>query len=213
MAQGPPDVGTESEYAASCRKKLWQEVFRIELAYLARHLEGCRDVLSVGCGPAIIEGGLAELGFRVTGLDVSRKALRYAPDTVHTVVARAEDMPFPADSFDAVISVVSLQFLDDWRLALEKMRWVLRPCGRIILLLLNPDSDFFRRKSSDPDSYISKIRHVDLTAIEEVVAQGFSIVTEYFLHIDGETVSAESGGRDAVLYIIRGTKRKTALSR
>lgn len=206
-------MGVGSQYIESCRKEFWQKVFRIELEYLARHLEGCQDVLSVGCGPAVIEGGLAELGFTVTGLDVSDEALGCAPDAVRTVAARAEDMPFPAESFDAVISVASLQFMDDYRMVLEKMRWVLRPHGRIILMLLNPDSDFFQRRSRDPDSYVSRIRHVDLAAIEGAVARGFDVATEYLLRIEGEKVSEGAGEKDSALYIIRGRKRDTSSSR
>lgn len=62
-------------YIDSCRKNFWRRVFRLEADWLAERLEGCRDILSVGCGPAIVEGELAERGFSMTGLDVSREAL------------------------------------------------------------------------------------------------------------------------------------------
>jgi hypothetical protein len=67
--------GMSKRYIESCRKEFWQKVFQLELEYLIEHLKGCSGVLSVGCGPAIIEGGLAERGFNVTGLDVSQEAL------------------------------------------------------------------------------------------------------------------------------------------
>jgi ubiquinone/menaquinone biosynthesis C-methylase UbiE len=121
-------------YDASCRDELWQEVFRLEREYLVKHLDGCRDILSVGCGPAVIEGGLAERGFRVTGLDISREALSRAPDAVGVVAARAEKMPFQGDSFDAVIFVASLQFIGDFRKAVENSALVLRPTGRNIVM-------------------------------------------------------------------------------
>jgi 2-polyprenyl-3-methyl-5-hydroxy-6-metoxy-1,4-benzoquinol methylase len=60
--------GMSEHYIASCRNEFWQKVFQLELEYLTRQLKGCRDILSVGCGPAIIEGGLARLGLDVTGL-------------------------------------------------------------------------------------------------------------------------------------------------
>ena len=114
-------------YLGSCRNEFWQKVFQLELAYLIQHMQGCRDVLSVGCGPAIMEGGLARRGFNVTGLDVSQEALNCAPDQVRTVASRAEDMSFPESSFDAVIYVASLQFVEDYRKALQKSVSVLRP--------------------------------------------------------------------------------------
>lgn len=77
-------------YRQSCKTEFWQKIFRVELDYLLRHLKGNRDILSVGCGPAIIESALSKYGFRVTGLDVSQEALDGAPDDIRTVVAHAK---------------------------------------------------------------------------------------------------------------------------
>ena len=107
-------------YLVSCRNEFWQKVFQLELEYLTQQLKGCRDILGVGCGPAIIEGGLARLGFNITGLDVSQEGLNCAPSGIRTVAARAEDMPFFDSSFDAVTYVASLQFVEDYGKALEK---------------------------------------------------------------------------------------------
>ncbi|MBN2085541.1 MAG: class I SAM-dependent methyltransferase [Anaerolineales bacterium] len=196
-----------AQYIESCRKEFWQNVFRLELAYLADHLRGCREVLSIGCGPAVIEGGLAERGFRVTGLDVSREALHCAPDRIRTVEAPAEEMPFPEESFDAVIYVASLQFIDHYRTALDKSALVLRPNGRILILLLNPESGYFSIKSRDAGSYISKIKHTDLKAIEAAVQERFAVRGEYYLSVEGSTVSAGPADAGSVLYILSGVKR------
>ena len=48
------------KYLQSCKSDFWKEVFEAELEYILRQLRGVKDVLSVGCGPAIIEAGLAE---------------------------------------------------------------------------------------------------------------------------------------------------------
>jgi len=194
-------------YIESCRKDFWQKVFQAELDYLIKHLEESRDILSVGCGPAIIEGELAKRGFNVTGLDVSQEALNCAPDQVRTVAARAENMPFPDNSFDAVIYVASLQFLDDYRKALKKSASVLRPSGKIIVMLLNPESAFFRERSRRPGSYVSKTKHTDLKAIKDAITSRFAAHTEYFLRIDGNEVSVGADETDSALYIIWGTKR------
>jgi len=58
------------KYLQSCRTEFWKKVFKAELEYALQELKGAKDVLSVGCGPAIIEAGLAEHGFNVTGLYV-----------------------------------------------------------------------------------------------------------------------------------------------
>lgn len=200
------NVQTGKNYLETCRNEFWQKVFQLEIGYLADHLEGYSNILSVGCGPAIIEGTLTELGFIVTGLDVSREALSCAPDKIRTVVARAEDMSFPPNSFDAVIYVASLQFIDDYRMAIKKTVAVLRPNGKLVVMLLNPASMFFKRKLQDPDSYIKKIKHTDLKAMEDTIAENFTVHSEYFLCIDGDDVSPGANTTDAALYIISGTK-------
>jgi ubiquinone/menaquinone biosynthesis C-methylase UbiE len=200
----PNDVQT---YLQSCRTEFWQKVFRAELEYLLPHLEGSRDVLSIGCGPAIIESGLSERGFRVTGLDVSQEALACAPDHIRTIAGRAEDMNFPKSSFDAVIYVASLQFIEDYKKAVEKTAQVLRPAGKLIVMLLNPQSAFFKEKAQDPTSYVRKIRHTNLEEIERAIAEHFQIQTEYFMGLRGGDIFASRELAEAALYVIRGTKK------
>jgi SAM-dependent methyltransferase len=179
----------------------------MEVDYLLRRLEGCADILSVGCGPAIVEGALSERGFRVTGLDVSREALDRAPKGVETVAARAEDMPFRESSFDAAIYVVSMQFIEDYRRAIEKTARALRPRGRLIAMLLNPDSAFFERKRREPDSYVRGIKHAATKDIESVIAETFDVQTEYFLGVRDDAVFESRDASEAALYVISGVKR------
>jgi ubiquinone/menaquinone biosynthesis C-methylase UbiE len=195
-------------YRQSCKTDFWQKVFRAEADYLGRHLEGCRDVLSVGCGPASVEGALSARGFRVTGLDVSAEALDAAPVGVRTVTASAEEMPFPAASFDAVIFVVSLQFIGDYRKAIAQAARVLRDGGRLIALLLNPSSAFFQTRFHRPDSYVNKLQHSDLAEIERTVAGLFDVQTEYFLGLTGTTICECRTADEAVLYVINGVRKE-----
>jgi hypothetical protein len=46
------------KYLQSCKTEFWKKVFNAELEYAVQELKGTKDVLSVGCGPAIIEAGL-----------------------------------------------------------------------------------------------------------------------------------------------------------
>lgn len=194
-------------YLKSCQTEFWQGVFRAELDYLTRHLEGSEDILSVGCGPAIIESGLSERGFRVTGLDVSRETLNCAPDQIRTVAARAEDMPFPESSFDAVVYIASLQFIENYRKAIEQTARVLRPDGKIIAMLLNPESGFFRARIRNIGSYVRKIRHKDIDEIERRIAERFQVQTEYFLGVKGGNIFESRDVAAAALYIIRGIRK------
>jgi ubiquinone/menaquinone biosynthesis C-methylase UbiE len=195
------------DYLKSCQSEFWKEVFRKETEYIVRGLKGCKNVLSVGCGPAIIEKGLQENGFNVTGLDVSKEALEGAPDNLRTVVGSAEDMEFADASFDAVIYVASLQFIDNYGKAIRETARVLKPNGRLLAMLLNPASEFFKLKRSQADSYVNKIKHPDLAPIEKTIQMYFAVdETRYYLGIKNEQVS-ESHDQDlAALYIVRGVR-------
>jgi len=173
-----------------------------------RELEGAKDVLSIGCGPAIIETGLSEHGFNVTGLDISKEALEQAPDSIRTIVGSAENMDFADSCFDAVIYIASLQFIREYKEAVKRAARVIRPKGRILVMLLNPASGFFKEKAGNPASYVSKIKHTDLKAIEKMMAEHFSIQTEYFLGIKRPETFQTEDSNLAALYVVKGKKKE-----
>jgi len=195
------------KYLQSCKTEFWKKVFEAELNYILQELEGTKDILSVGCGPAIIEAGLAEHGFNVTGLDISREVLDQAPESIRTVVGPAEKMGFADCSFDAVIYVASLQFIERYKQAIKETARVLRPGSKLLAMLLNPESEFFRKKSENLDSYINKIKHTDLKEIERTIAEYFSVQTEFFLGIKGQEIFESQNPNIASLYVIKGKKK------
>ncbi|MBN2181156.1 MAG: class I SAM-dependent methyltransferase [Sedimentisphaerales bacterium] len=195
-----------NKYLQSCKSEFWSKVFGAELEYTLSELEGAVDVLSVGCGPAVIEADLAEHGFNVTGLDISEEALNLAPDSVRAVAGSAENMPFTDTSFDAVIYIASMQFIEDYRQAIKEAARVLRKDGRILVMLLNTESDFFKSKRSNPASYVNKIRHTNLKEIEKTISGYFSVQTEYFLGIEDEEIFQSSDSSLAGLYVVKGKK-------
>jgi len=192
------------KYLQSCKTQFWEDVFQAELDYILRQLEGAGDILSVGCDPAIIEAGLVERGFNVTGLDISEEVLGQAPDSVRTVVGSADNMNFGDSSFDAVIYVASLQFIERYKEAIKQTVRVLRASGRLLIMLLNPESEFFKEKTRNPASYVNKIRHTDLREIEGAVAEYFSIKAEYFLGIDGTNIFQSEDSNVASFYVTKG---------
>ncbi len=194
-------------YLQSCKTEFWRSVFKAEMDYILRELDGAKDVLSVGCGPAIIEKGLAEHGFNITGLDISEEALQCAPDAIRTVVGSAETMSFPTSSFDVVIYVASLQFLEKFRQAIKQTARVLKPKGKLLVMLLNSESAFFREKIRAPDSYVKKIKHTNLHEIERAIAEYFTVRTEYFLGIEGKRIFESCRPDSASLYVINGRKK------
>lgn len=194
-------------YLQSCRTEFWRNVFEAEADYILKELKGSKGILSVGCGPAIIERALSENGFNVTGLDISEEALEQAPDSIRTLTGSAENMDFPDSCFDAVIYVASLQFIYRYKEALKQTARVLRSGGRLLAMLLNPASEFFRERVQNPGSYVTKIRHTDTTEIEAAIAEYFVVQTEYLLGIQGHEIFKTADPNLAALYVIKGKKK------
>lgn len=194
-------------YIESCKSDFWKNVFEAEADYILHFLKGSKDILSIGCGPAILEAELAEHSFNMTGLDISREALDQAADNLRTIAGPAEKTGFEDGSFDAVLYVASLQFIEGYQQAVAETVRILRPGGKLLVMLLNTKSDFFKEKIKNPDSYVNKIKHKNPREIEEVIHRYFHVETEYFLGIrNGEVFQSKDPNR-AGLYIIKGIKK------
>jgi SAM-dependent methyltransferase len=101
----------------------------------AAGIKAGQRVLDVACGTGVLAreaAGRVEPGGSVTGLDRNEGMLamarRIAP-AVEWKAGRAEQLPFPDASFDAVVSQFGLMFFDDRAQALREMRRVLKPGG------------------------------------------------------------------------------------
>lgn len=97
-------------------------------------------VLEVAFGPGHLLAYLAEAGYEVTGLDVSRGMLRLAARRLRRrglvaalVRGRAEALPFAAQAFDAVVLTFPTPFVYDPRWLAGAWR-VLRPGGRFVVV-------------------------------------------------------------------------------
>jgi ubiquinone/menaquinone biosynthesis C-methylase UbiE len=95
-------------------------------------------VLDVGCGGGhqLVQIAGRRPGLRLRGLDLSpaqiaRAQLRLRPLGAEATVGTALDLPFPDESFDAVISVASIKHWPDPRRGLTEAVRVLKPGGRL----------------------------------------------------------------------------------
>ncbi len=100
-------------------------------------LQPGQSVLDVGCGTgaaaAVADAKVGPTG-RVVGCDVNRfmvSAARSAHPDLLFREADARYLPFPQDSFDALVCAQTLQFIGERRQALREMLRVLRPGGVI----------------------------------------------------------------------------------
>lgn len=109
----------------------------------AAAIRGGQRVLDVACGTGILaREAAARVGAagHVVGLDPNpgmlAVAARLAPD-VEWRQGVAESLPFPPGSFDAVVSQFGLMFFRDGCQALQEMKRVLTPGGRLVVAVWN----------------------------------------------------------------------------
>jgi SAM-dependent methyltransferase len=102
----------------------------------AARIKTGHQVLDVACGTGVLAREAARRDASVCGLDRNEGMLelarRIAP-SLEWKAGRAEQLPFPDASFDAVVSQFGLMFFDDRPQALREMRRVLKPSGRLAL--------------------------------------------------------------------------------
>lgn len=91
-----------------------------------------RDVLDLCCGQGYLTSRLTETGATVDGLDFSPTMLQRAARAAPAARLRqgdAQDLPYDAASFDAVVCNFGLMHIPDQPRALSEVRRVLRPEG------------------------------------------------------------------------------------
>jgi ubiquinone/menaquinone biosynthesis C-methylase UbiE len=105
----------------------------------AAGVEAGEKVLDVACGTGVLALAAADKvgpDGAVVGLDVNEGMLAVAREKSSGIEwqhGRAEDLPFPDDSFDRVVSQFGLMFFDDRHAAIQEMSRVLRPGGRLVV--------------------------------------------------------------------------------
>jgi SAM-dependent methyltransferase len=103
----------------------------------AAGIEPNQSVLDVACGTGVLACAIANRvgpGGSVVGLDPNDDMLAVAhgkADTIEWRTGRAEAIPFPDESFDAVVSQFGMMFFENPGEALREMMRVTRPSGHL----------------------------------------------------------------------------------
>lgn len=110
---------------------------RFELIRRHVQLEGA-SVLDVGCGLGLYVRQFRAHSSDVWGVDIDPEKVAEASRTLPNIrQAPAEELPFPAGTFDVVLSHEVLEHVDDDRRAVEEAIRVLKPGGRLVVFAPN----------------------------------------------------------------------------
>lgn len=143
-------VANPAAYDALSHRLLFGSLFGPVAADVAAAAPVGGRVLDVGCGPGHLSMRLAgEHGLEVTGLDLDPEMIERARANAEQLgadrggrplflVGDVASLPFPDDSFDLVVSTMSMHHWDDPAAGLTEIARVLRPGGRALIWDLRP---------------------------------------------------------------------------
>lgn len=96
------------------------------------------QILENGCGVGMYVQRLAGRGGTVIGLEYDfPRAVEAHLENPHMIAAAGEELPFPDDHFDLILSHEVIEHVRDDRAAVEEMVRTLRPGGRLTLFCPN----------------------------------------------------------------------------
>jgi SAM-dependent methyltransferase len=141
-------IGDAVRYDTLSRLLLGPFLARIAADAAAAAPDGAR-VLEVGCGPGHLSTRLAHHGFDVTGLDLDPAMIARAQANTDRAGDRGGRRPsflvgdvaalaFPDQSFDLVVSTLSMHHWADPAAGLAEIGRVLRPGGRALIWDFRP---------------------------------------------------------------------------
>ena len=135
-------VGDAARYDAMSR--LLAPMFRSIATDVGAAVPNGARALEVGCGPGRLSILLAERGFDVTGVDLDPAMVERARANAARsangggrgpsfAVGDVASLAFPDDSFDVVVSTLSMHHWEDPAAGLNEIARVLRPDGRALI--------------------------------------------------------------------------------
>ena len=195
------------KFVRFCQTDFGKSLLEKEAEYTYQELRDCQKILDVGCGIGTFEQILAALD--ITGLDASEEMLQEARKRSDKafVLGNAENLDFGDSSFDAVFYVATLEFVTDYQRAIQEGWRVTKPNGKLLVMVLNPESEYFHEHMQREDSYFRRIKHANIREIRDYISQFYQITkAEYFLGIRGQQTFGTHDKRFASLYVIVGRK-------
>ena len=115
------------------------------LGWFEKHIDwNSKTVLDVGCAGGFMTEAIAEKGANVTGIDPAQDAIAAARShaeqsglSVRYDVGVGEQLPYPDDSFDAVVCVDVLEHVSDLQKVISEIARVLKPGGMFLFDTIN----------------------------------------------------------------------------
>lgn len=117
-------------------------------------------VLDLGCGDGLDLEYYRSLGAEIYGLDASSALISIAKGRLPNADIRVglfEEIPFPNDYFDAVLSKYAIQTSADMQPCFREIHRVLKPHGIMLYLVTHPFRQFIEKKIPSADYFTQSV--------------------------------------------------------
>lgn len=141
-------------------KDMWENGSRKDIiSFFSQTVSPSANVCDLGCGDGYGSFKLAEIGYVVTGFDVSEEMVHKARETnsqnnANFIKGDITQLQVPANSYDAVLAINSLEWTEDPFRVLNNMRIMIKPGGYACVGILGPTAgprnSSFRRLYNEP---------------------------------------------------------------
>ncbi|MFD1019241.1 class I SAM-dependent methyltransferase [Thalassobacillus hwangdonensis] len=125
-------------------KAMWDEGSRKTIIpFLEKHVANGSSVADIGCGDGYGSYKLYKDGYHVTGVDISTEMVELAKkrlenESMTFIQGDFVDLPFEAESFDAVMAINCIEWTEVPVQALNEVKRVLKPGGKLCIGILGP---------------------------------------------------------------------------
>jgi len=120
-----------TKYLRYYQTSLGMQVMEYEAKIISNVVQKNAVVLSIGCGPGIIEQRVLELrkDLSIIALDINKEMLSTIPADLHPIHADGSHLPFSSLSFDAAVCITSLEFITHIEKTIQEIHRTLIPKG------------------------------------------------------------------------------------
>lgn len=159
------------------KKGHFVDAIETDLALAMLKLDPGMNVLDVGCGTGNFSMKLAERGCVVTGIDGSEAMLKVARRkaaeknlSISYLQMNATELTFEEGTFDVVVSMAAVEFIEDSARAVAEMFRVSNIGGKVLIGTINADSDWGEYYQTKKEQGNSIYRYASFKTINDLKA-------------------------------------------